>query len=134
MATLGQVRDELKVRLATISGLRAHDVWPDTVNVPAALVRPLTGTFAESYGNGTKFTFEIVLVLQLGTLRSAQDALDAYLDPSGSSSIVAAIEGDRTLGGKADTLAVTGWRDYGGMEIGTVTYLGVKFDVDVWPV
>ena len=134
MATLSQVRDGLKTRLATISGLRAHDTWPDTVNPPAALVRPTSGGFGESYGNGTRFDFEIVLVLQLGTLRQAQDALDAYLDSSGSSSIVAAIEGDRTLDGYADTLAVTGWRDYGGLEIGTVTYLGCKFDCQVWPV
>lgn len=134
MATLGQVRDGLQTRLATISGLRTHATWPDTVNPPAALVRPLGSTFDQRYGNGTVIHFEIVLVLQLGTLRTAQDALDAYLDPSGASSIVAAIEGDRTLGGYADTLAVLGWHDYGGLEIGTVAYLGVKFDCDVWPV
>ena len=48
MAELAAVRDGLKTRLATILGLRAHDVWPDTINAPAALVRPVSDPIQET--------------------------------------------------------------------------------------
>jgi hypothetical protein len=39
--------------------------------------------------------------------RSSSDRLDAYLAPSGSQSVKAAIEADKTLGGACSSLIVT---------------------------
>ena len=63
-----------------------------------------------------------------------QRILDAYLATTGALSVRAAVEGDVTLGGAADTLAVLGFRDYGGLSLGGggPEYLGVRFDVAVW--
>jgi hypothetical protein len=43
-----------------------------------------------------------------------------------------AIELDRTLGGKCDTLRVTDMRNYGSLVIGEVTYLAAEFNVIVY--
>lgn len=138
MATLAAIRDGLKTRLA-IAGLRAHDVWPDSINPPAALVRPraMLPPDAMSLGN-RRLTFEILLVVasvQSAGLARAQEQLDTYLNEVGDKSIIAALNGDRTLGGIASTLEVS-WRDYGVHEVPAgsgVNYSAAVFDVTVWP-
>lgn len=131
MATVGAIRDGLKVRLATITGLRTHDVWPDQVNPPAAVVNPVSGNYEQTFSDTqANYVFEIIVVVQAGTLRSAQDALDAYLG-TGSGGICAAMLGDVTLAGIVDTLFVRGFRDYGQIEINGAPYLGAVVDVEV---
>ncbi len=132
---LSAIRDGLKTRLATITSLanRCHDVWPDSVNVPAALVKPVSLEFHESFGDATVGTFEVVLLaaaLDQGFARG-QDTLDAYLNETGTSSVKAAIEGDKTLGGTVDDCTVLRWHDYGQIVVNGVSYLGVIFDVEV---
>ena len=135
MAELAAVRDGLKTRLATITGLRAHDVWPDQVNTPAAMVRPISDPIQETLSGVQSWRFEIVLIgypAQQGMARG-QETLDPYLSAAGAESIASALRGDRTLGGIVSTLDVSGWRDYGVLDIGMgIEYLGVVFDVQVW--
>lgn len=134
MATVGTIRDALKTRLATISGLRTHDVWPDTISVPAALIKPRRlGQEVQFSGNQHRDIYEITVIVQAaGGLGRAQDALDAYVSRTGTNSIEAAIEGDTTLGGNAQLTMFQGWETYGGMEISTVNYLGATATVEVW--
>lgn len=133
MAAIGALRDAVQTRLATISGLRAHDTWLDTVNAPFAIVVPKDQserlTFAGTYKH---HTFEVTVGVQLGTLRTAQDALDAYWSDTGASSIEAAILGDPTLGGLALGIVRIEGTDYGvDVVIGEVTYFGAKWEVEV---
>ena len=136
MASHAAIREGLKARLATIAGLRAYAAWPDTVVAPAALVKPARWTYHEAMGNGQHVArYEVLLLgaaLQQG-LAKAQDVTDAYLDDAGATSIKAAIEADQTLGGAATTLVVLGWRDYDSVVLNSAEYLGVIFDVEVWP-
>ena len=93
MAELAEVRDGLKTRLATITGLRAHDVWPDQVNTPAAMVRPISDPIQETLSGIQSWRFEIVLIgypAQQGMARG-QETLDGYLAASGSQSVAAAL-------------------------------------------
>ena len=135
MAELAAVRSGLQVRLATISGLRAYTVWPDQVNTPAALVRPVSDPYQLTLTNVQTWTFEVVLVAfpaQDGIARG-QDALDPYLAFAGTQSIRAALVGDKTLGGIVSTLSVDGWRSYGVIDIGIgIEYIGATVDVQVW--
>ena len=136
MGTLSEIRAGLERRLQTIAGLRASALWPGQVNCPHAVVRPRNHTFRLKPGTDfTKFDFEVVLLaapVQSG-LERAQALLDAYLDETGAQSVKQALEGDDSLGGVANGVQVTGWRDYGSLEVGDIEYLGVKFDVEVWP-
>lgn len=135
MAELSAVRDGIKARLATISGLRAHDVWPDQINAPAALVRPIRDPYQLTLGNAQTWTFEVVLIAhpaQQGVARG-QEVLDEYLADAGPQSIKAALRGDRTLNGIVSTLDVQGWRDYGVIDIGVgIEYVGAIIDLQVW--
>lgn len=137
MADVAALRDAIADRLETITGLRCHSVWPDTLNPPAAMVVPLHQpnrlTFA---GNYRHHIFEVTVAVQIGTLRTAQDALDAYWSDTGSSSIEAAIRGDETLGGLALGIPSIEGTDYGvdvviGEPPSAVTYLGAKWRVEI---
>lgn len=135
MAELAAVRDGIKTRLATIAGLRAHDVWPDQVNTPAVLVRPIRDPYQLTLGNQQTWSFELVVVAhpaQQGVARG-QEVLDEYLADAGTKSLKAALRGDRTLGGIVSTLDVQGWRDYGVLDLGIgIEYVGAIVDVQVW--
>jgi len=134
MGQLADIRDGIMGRLATISGLHAYDTWPDQVRVPAAIVMPQSMSTETAIGGSRVYTFEILLLAApvSAGLSRAQDRLDAYLDPTGTSSLIAAMTADKTLAGVVTTLDVS-WRDYGFHEVGTVEYLGVVFAITVWP-
>ncbi len=133
MADFSAIRDGIQTRIETITGLRAYSVWPDTVNAPAVLVKPLRWGYRRAIGNVNQAAFELLVIVSMGAgLARAQAALDAYLDDTGVTSIKAAIEGGKTLGGIVDTLVVDGWRDYDSYEINGVDYLGAKINLEVW--
>ena len=133
MGTLAAIRDELAEQLNTISGMHASATWPDIINLPAALVKVVSQNYDETFGGKTGYSFEIIFlaaVMDAGYSRG-QDALDAYLEATGASSIKAAIETDKTLDTEADYAVVRGWRDYGGVEVNGQEFWGCVFDVEV---
>lgn len=105
--TPSAVRDGLKTRLATITGLRTYDIIPDGLALPAAVVGLLSLDFDMSMQrNLDSGDIEVMVIVGRMSERAAQDKLDAYLAGSGSGSIKAAIEGDTTLGGSVQTCRV----------------------------
>lgn len=127
-------RAGLKTRLGTISGLRVADGY-DMVSVPAVIVGDLDiedyhQTMSGAAGALREYTWKIRLYVSKADDRSALNKMDAYLD--GPSDVVAAIEADRTLGGAAETLLVTGMSGYGVYDVAGQAYLGTVFTVTVW--
>lgn len=132
MATISQIRSGLSTRLATITGLRSGPTIPDNVNPPYAIVAPSSVDYHRAFNNAlSTYNFTITLVVGRVSERTAQNNLDAYCSPSGSSSIRVAIEGDKTLGGVVFDTIVTGMRNYGSVTIGENTYLAAEFDIAV---
>lgn len=137
MTSLRAIRLGLKSQLESVSGLRAYDVWPTTINPPVAIVRPLSGTFSETFGGFVLYQFEVTLLLQLGDQIVAQEQLDTYIATDGTTSISSAVEADPTLGGVAHSTSVTGWRDVGTMRVGAdengsgPEFMGVRFNLEV---
>lgn len=129
---VSNVRDGLKTRLATITGLRVWDVIPDQVTPPGAVVGQLDFTFDIDNARGVDLAnVDIYVIVQRMDARSGQNKLDGYLAGSGSSSIKAAIEADRTLGGTVNTLRVT--RAEAGTYLqGDVTFLSYRFSLTIW--
>lgn len=131
---LAAVRDGLKVRLETITGLRAHDTVPGTVNPPAAIVEPSPPfTYHEAMGSTSPlatFRFRVHVLVTAVSDRAGQDKLDAYCSTSGASSVRAAIEGDRTLGGTVADCVVLTCDEYGTAEAGSNTYYSATFTVE----
>ena len=127
-----QVRDGLKTRLETISGLRVYDLIPDTVTPPAAVVGQLDFTFDIDNARGLdQAQVDVLVIVQRFSERTGQDKLDAYLAGSGASSIKAAIEGDRTLAGAVNTLRVTG-AEAGTYDSQGVTFLSYRYRLTIW--
>lgn len=132
---LGAIRDGVKDRLATISGLRVYDVIPDRdLAVPAAVVQPVRISYQQAFKRGpVDARLRVTILTSAGSDRTGQDQLDAYLSAGTgeSSSIVDAIEADPTLGGAADNAAVDPdfEIDYGRAVVNDTTYW--KADVQI---
>jgi streptogramin lyase len=83
-------------------------------------------------GVGLQGHFHVVVLAGVaGGLDSAQSTIDVYLSPAGTSSIKAAIEGDKTLGGTCDTLWVDSISDYDVVEYNDNKYMGAIIKVMV---
>ena len=132
MATMTNLRAGLAARLATITGLRTSATLPDQPTPPQAVVYPDRVSYDNALGRGSdEYTFIIIVIVGRVAERAAQTSLDAYCNPSGATSIKAAIEGDSTLGGNALDCRVTEMRGQGSLTIGDVTYLTAEFVVTV---
>lgn len=127
-ANIGAIRDGIKTRLATISGLRAYDTVPDTIAIPAAVVGApeLIDFNAVMGGSKNRYTIPVRIFASRASDRSGQDKIDAYLAAAGASSVRAAIQGDQTLAGIVDYCVVDQARNYGVFDVAGVEYFGVE--------
>jgi hypothetical protein len=127
-----QVRDALKTRLQTISGLRVYEVIPEPITPPCAVVGQLDFTFDIDNARGLdQANVDIYVIVQRFSERAGQDKLDGYLAGTGATSIKAAIEGDRTLGGTCQTLRVIG-AESGTYDSQSVTFLSYRYRLTIW--
>ena len=132
MASISSIRSGLATNLGSISGLRSGPTIPDNVNPPYAIIAPSSVDYHRAFNNAlSTYNFTITLVVGRVSERTAQNNLDAYCSPTGSSSIRVAIESDKTLGGVVFDTIVTGMRNYGSVTIGENTYLAAEFDIAV---
>lgn len=127
------VRANLKTALQTVSGLRVLDTIPDSANIPTqgalAVVGMLDLNFDFTLNRGFDSASCSVLVI-VGRMSesAAQNRLDSYLQSSGSSSIKAAIEADKTLGGAVQTLRVTSATS-GTITVANIDYLSYRYEL-----
>ena len=128
LANIANIRTGIATRLATISGLRVAATQPDNPNPPLAVVIPDGTKYDDTFGRGMDTTtFRIILIVSRAAEKQAQNSLDAYCATTGTTSIKAAVEGDKTLGGTVFDCRVTEMRNYGQISVGDVTYLGCEF-------
>lgn len=134
MANVSDLRNGLATNLATISGLRTAATVPDQINPPVAVVMPTSITYDTAFARtgGDEYEFSVMVIVGRVDERMAQNKLDAYCSGTGSQSIKAAIESDRTLGGKAFDCRVTSLRNYNQVSVADVTYLAAEFVVQVY--
>lgn len=133
-ATIPQIMTGLRDRLATISGLRAYDYAPDDPQPPCAfpLVPPIP-SYRESMKRGTYvLTVQVVVLTGAQLDQRGQQALAGYANPTGSTSVRAALEDvDKTLSGIINDLVVDSFDPQGLEEVGLVGYYGGRFSVRV---
>lgn len=132
MATIPQLRDALEAALLTVPGLRASSVVLDSISPPIAVVGPPGIAYDMAMAQGaSRYTFPIRVYASRASEKAGQDRLDAYLSPTGTGSVKAAIEADPSLGGAAMTVRVTQAQGYGVYEVAGIPYIGAEFTVDV---
>jgi len=134
MSDLSTLRTALANNLATITGLRTSSIIPDQVTPPIAVVMPNGITYDQAFARAGGDLYEFIVMLIVGRVdeRSAQNRLDAYCSGTGASSVKAAIESDKTLGGEAFDCRVTNLRNYNQVTVGDTNYLSGEFVVQVY--
>lgn len=130
--TILQVMQGIETRLATISGLNTSEFVSDQVSVPCAIVGIPPINYRETMQKGKFSLAPTVTVLVSAALdRNGQIQLAGYANPTGSTSIIVAIEGDKTLGGVVDDCIVWDFRPLGMEEVGLIGYYGGVFELRV---
>jgi hypothetical protein len=136
VAALQEVRDGIKTTLENnISGLRVYDVVPDyALNFPVAIVLPVNINFNISMQRGTdQYTFDILVAVERGNSRTAQDKLDQYITGQGSSSLRQAIFNNRTLGLDNTDATITGVSNYAAdVNLNGIDAIGANVSLEVY--
>lgn len=110
--TVASIRAGLVTRLETITGLNAYGHSPDgPPNLPAIYVRRVAGPKRTMLSGCWSTSWRLTLIVQRLSGEQGEDLIEPYTDVSGTSSIVAALEGDETLGGAAEYLMIGDWGD-----------------------
>jgi len=129
-ATVSQVADGIKVRLATISGLRTFSYQPEQLNPPVAFPVLESVEYHRAFGGGdVRMRWQIFVIVGRYLDRVAHSSLDGFLSYSGATSLRAAIEGDRTLGGVANTLVLDSGLSVGSLTVAEAEFLQVQCSV-----
>jgi hypothetical protein len=133
-ATISAIMSGIETRLETITGLRASDTSPDAIEVPsgggyAVVGLPEVVNFHRTMGNGRiEPEFSVtVFVSAAAPRRVGQLLLADYLNPAGATSIRAAIEGDKSLGGAVHDCVVMRARVIGVAKVGEIEYLAAEW-------
>jgi hypothetical protein len=130
VATVAAIRAGLKARVET-TGLRTLDYRPGSISPPTAIVARRETRYDVSFDGADDSTFVVTVFVSSDDPRAAQDNIDAYLNPAGSTSIAAAIHGDPTLGSVVDYSRVVAATDDGLVEYGGVQYQAATFLIEV---
>jgi hypothetical protein len=133
--TPSTVRDNLKTALQTITGLRVFDYVPDSTNIPTnnafAIVGQLNMNYDYTLNRGfDSASCQIIIVVGRMSERNGQERLDGLLASSGSTSIKAAVEVDKTLGGAVQTLRVVS-ASPGTITSANIDYLSYQYSVEL---
>lgn len=104
MGKINDAKVALAAAIATIPGLRVYNQPQDSINeFPAVVILTDPIDYQVVFRN-RDFTgiFRCILLLDQKDQQQAFDEIDLYLDVAGPKSIRAAVQLDKTLGGKVD--------------------------------
>jgi hypothetical protein len=133
MTSLDETLAGLEAVLSTIDGLRVYDHIPGDPSYPAAVILPpAIPDYRDDLGDGSMSVRFPVLLLVPSTLARMQLQLFPFLEKSGSRSIFAKIEADRSLGGlNVDAYVVNVLEFDASTRVGVANVYGRVVNVDV---
>ncbi len=130
--SIAAIRDGIAANVATISGLRVAKEIPDNPNPPVAVIMLNNVSYDGAMHRGlVTYNFVITIIVGRVAEREAQRKLDGYIS-TGSGSLKAAVESDKTLGGSAYDVRVSEMTNVGAVSLGEVNYLAADFAVQVY--
>lgn len=127
---LADVMQAVADRLDTITGLRVYPYPPDLVQPPAAVVTyPEEYVYDATYGRGMdRMTLPVIVMVGRVSDRASRDAIGAYANGSGASSIKAVVEAGTYTA--FDTVRVTG-AEFDIVSVAGVEHLAATFTLDI---
>ena len=131
-ATVSQVATGLANNLATISGLRTSAFQPEQLNPPFAFPTLNRIEYHKAFGGGdVVMDWTVNVIVGRYVDRNAFETLDGLLSYSGATSIRAAIEADKTLGGVCQTLVLPSGANITSLSSADAEFLQIQFQVTV---
>ena len=126
---IGDAKRGLATALAGIDGLRVFDYVPEGVHeFPAAIVRLESRESVETLGGGSvRGSMRVEMLVSAADARQAEDALLAFVEPSGASSVEAAANADPTWGGAVDDGRLVRVDNVGRRKVGGASCVGADF-------
>lgn len=132
MATIEQVMLGIETRLKTIPGLRVSEYVPGQINPPQAIVGvPPVPDYRRVFGSTGQLSIEptVTVLVSAALDRTGQLKLASYTDKTGTSSVFAAIEADKTLGLADVECVVRSFQPLGLQDVGLIGYFGGVFQL-----
>lgn len=131
-ATVSQVATGLATNLATVSGLRTSTFQPEQLNPPFAFPTLNRIEYHRAMAGGDVIMdWTVFVIVGRYTDRNAFATLDGFLSYSGATSIRAAIESDKTLGGVCQTLVLPSGANISSLSSADAEFLQIQFQVTV---
>ena len=131
-ATVLQVADAIKTKLATISGLRTYSYQPEQLNPPLAFPELNQVNYHRSMGLGdVVMDWTVHVIVGRYTDRTAHATLDAYLNATGATSIRAALEADATLGGVVQSVLLSSSAAVTSLSEADAQFLEIQYQLTV---
>lgn len=134
--TMAGIRSGLSTRLSGV-GVTVYDTWPSVPTIPAALIGLASENpvdYDDSYDEAATLRLVVTVLVQKVVDQVAQTSADTFINPTGATSIRAALNATRSAG-VWDYVVVRGAARYGQYEFGAtetaLRYLGVEFNLDV---
>jgi len=128
--TIRQVMTALETLLDTIDGLRVAAYLPGQVTPPQASVGvPAINAYRGPFQRDLQLAPTITVLTSAASDRVGQLLLADYANPTGATSIIAAIETDPTLGGIVNSTYVESFTPLGLQDVAAIGYFGGVFQL-----
>jgi len=130
---VGAVNLGIATAASEITGLNCYGVKPDSIVEPAFYPRRTDIHYDESMGRGQdRIAGTWHLLVSRSDDEAGQAVMNSFLKGAGASSLKAAIQADRTLGGACVTLRVVKAEAHRMITVGETEYYGAEISIDVY--
>lgn len=131
-STIEQIMQAIGTAVATIDGLNVRAFSPGQITPPTACVMVPTIPKYHATMQRARYDleFDLWVLTSAGLDETGQYKLAGYANPSGTGSIVSAIEVDKKLGGVVQDIHVVSFRPLGVEEVGAIGYFGGVFTLE----
>jgi len=130
---INAIRTALATNLGGVPGLRTAALIPDLVNPPIGIFTLSSIDYNGAMKNGlTTLSFQLTVIVTRVSDRTSQTLIDSYLAPTGTYSVKASVESNRTLGGLVYDLRVEAMTNIGSITANDQEYLAAEFTVTVY--
>ena len=131
-ATVSSVATAIKTALATIPNLRTYDYQPEQINPPTAFPILDSINYHRAFqGGNVEMNWSIIVIVGRYLDRVAHANLDGFLSYSGASSVRAALEADKTLGGVVQTSVLDSSMEIDSLSVAEAEFLQIQLSLRV---
>ena len=125
MSQPGDIRQAAADALSQVDRLRTKGTSSGAISPPAAVIQHGRIVTDITLGGSVDYVLRVILLVQLGSIRTGQQAVETLIDPSGTvyTSAITALQSDARFGAIVCD-------DIGDIDYGGTTYAGAILSVE----